>query len=102
MGRTVPIRAHSEALDNSDQGIVKSRHAQNILRLGCDQQNFYLNSTLFVNWFHFAVGYQPNMDELSKLAYEGNLEVLKLKIRENNELATKLDEVIRKFSLFQI
>ena len=42
------------------------------------------------------------MDELSKLAYEGNLEVLKLKIRENNELATKLDEVIRKFSRFHM
>ena len=33
------------------------------------------------------------MDEISKLAYEGNLEMLKLKIKENNALATKTDEV---------
>ena len=34
------------------------------------------------------------MDEISKLSYEGNLEILKLKIKENNALASKTDEVI--------
>ena len=36
---------------------------------------------------------QVKMDEISKLSYEGNLEILKLRIRENNALASKTDEV---------
>jgi len=37
------------------------------------------------------------MDEISKLTYEGNLELLKLKLRDNNSLATKPDEVTYSF-----
>lgn len=33
-------------------------------------------------------------DDVCKLAYDGHLEILKQKIRNNNELATKFDEVM--------
>lgn len=34
-----------------------------------------------------------NMDEISKLSYEGSIELLRLKLRDDNSLATKPDEV---------
>lgn len=33
------------------------------------------------------------MDEISKLAYDGSTELLKMKIRKDNSLAVKLDDV---------
>ena len=41
--------------------------------------------------------YKSKMDEISKLTYEGNLELLKLKLRDDNSLATKPDEVTYSF-----
>lgn len=40
----------------------------------------------------------PN--DVCKIAYDGNLPMLQMKIRENRDLATKTDEVFCSFILF--